>query len=260
MTHENAGAHTAPMEDTPSAAPRRSLAHRIRRRLRGFFARRLLRLAELTVPYVYVAYMWLVWKTSRHEAIGWERVSQIADDNDGFVGMLWHDEVFSVAWAYRSMKPHTLANLGDSGEMITRMLELCGFVVFRGGSSRRKSRERKAVLVEMIRHMQQNRRVVYGITVDGSYGPHHVMKPGALLIARKCNKAIVLVRTRAKRNLRLPTWDRMMVPLPFNHIRQYLLGPYFMPATADTAEGFEAFRLEMEQRLEALDETSKRWD
>lgn len=243
-----------------SEPAKRPLARRVRKLLHPIFAQPLLRVAEAVVPRLYVAYMAFVWATSRVEMCGWERAPAIADEHDGFVGLLWHDEVFSVAWAYRAMRPHTLANLGDSGEMITRMLELCGYVVFRGGSSRRKSRERTTVLVEMIRHMQQTPRVIYGITVDGSHGPYHVMKPGALLIAKKCRKAIVLVRTRAKRNLRLPTWDRMMMPLPFNRIRQYLIGPFFTPETAGTAEGFEAWRREMEHRLEELDERSKRWD
>jgi lysophospholipid acyltransferase (LPLAT)-like uncharacterized protein len=211
------------------------------------------------VPRLYVAYMWLVWKTSRVEDCGYGRAGAIRDQYDGFVGMLWHEEVFGVAWDYRDMRPHTLASLGDSGEMITRMLELCGFVVFRGGSSKRASRRRQVVLAEMIAHMKKTDRVVYGITVDGSYGPYHVVKPGALLIAHKCKKPIVFVRTWAKRNLHLPTWDRMAVPLPFNHIRQYLRGPFFVPAEASDAEVFEAFRLKLENELAKLAEESTVW-
>ncbi len=257
MSDELAAAAT----DQDRPAPKKpSLVRRIRKHARAAIFHPLLRVAEVVVPYVYVAYMWLVWKTSRVEMCGYERTAEIIEAHDGLVALLWHDEVFSVAWAYRDMKPHTLASLGDSGEVITRMLELCGFVVFRGGSSRRKSRERKTVLVDMIRHMQQTRRVPYGITVDGSHGPLHVVKPGAIVIARKCKKPIVLARTRARRNLRLPTWDRMMLPLPFNHVRQYLTGPHWVPESASTPEGFEAFRLEMERQLRALDERSQVWD
>lgn len=220
----------------------------------------LLWLVHATVPYLYVAYLWLVWKTSRVEDCGYPSLSyEIIEHGDGLIAMLWHEEVFSVAWSYRATRPHTLANLGDSGELITRILEVCGAVVFRGGSSRRKSRQREYVLVEMVRHMRENRRVVYGVTVDGSNGPYHVVKPGALFIARKCGKPIVLVRTWAKRNLRLPTWDRMAVPLPFNHIRQYLVGPYSVPENGGDAEELEAFRREIEVRLVELAEESTRW-
>ena len=85
------------------------------------------------------------------------------------------------------------------------------------------------------------------------------MKPGALLIAHKCRRPVVLVRTWAKRNLRLPTWDRMAVPLPFNHIRQYLRGPYPVPAEAGDPAVFEAFRQRLERDLEQLAQESIDW-
>ena len=242
------------------SSEKRSFWRRVRKLLHPIFAQPLLWLSTATVPYLYVAYMWFVWKTSRIEMCGYERVLDIADEHDGFVGVLWHEEVFSVAWAYRNVPPHTLASLGDSGEMITRLLELCGYVVFRGGSSRRKSRKRQAVLLEMIHHMMTTPRVGYGLTVDGSYGPYHVVKPGALVIAYKCQKPLILVRTWAKRNLHLPTWDRMAVPLPFNHIRQYLLGPYFVPPDANDRAVFERFRLEIESKLEDLARRSLIWN
>jgi lysophospholipid acyltransferase (LPLAT)-like uncharacterized protein len=159
--------------------------------------------ASATVPALYVAYMWVVWLTSRVEDCGFGTLPAVRDQYGGFVGMLWHEEVFSVAWAYRSMKPHTLASRGDSGDIISRILSRCGFVVFRGGSSRRASRRRTEVLGEMIHHMKSTNRVVYGITVDGSNGPGHEVKPGALVIARECKKPIMLVRTWARWNIRL---------------------------------------------------------
>jgi lysophospholipid acyltransferase (LPLAT)-like uncharacterized protein len=250
----------APLQAPPEKAPRRSLLKRVRRRLRPFVVGPILRIARAVVPYVYVGYVWLVWKTSRVEDRGYPSdASEIIERGDGLVAMLWHEEVFSAAWAYREMTPHTLTNLSDSGEMIKKILELCGFAVFKGGSSRRKSRQREHVFVTMVRHMRSTPRVVYGVTVDGSHGPYHVMKPGALLIAHKCRRPVVLVRTWAKRNLRLPTWDRMAVPLPFNHIRQYLRGPYRVPEEAGDAAVFEAFRQRLERDLEQLSEESIDW-
>ena len=236
------------------------LHRRIRKRVRAFLVPPLLWLAQAIIPRLYVGYLWFVWKTSHVEDCGYPSLSyEIIERGDGLIAMLWHEEVFSVAWSYRATRPHTLANVGDSGELITRILEICGAIVFRGGSSRRKSRQREYVLVEMVRHMQETHRVVYGVTVDGSNGPYHVMKPGALFIARKCGKPIVLVRTWAKRNLHLPTWDRMAIPLPFNRIRQYLLGPYSVPEDGADPERFEAFRRELEVRLVELAQASQRW-
>jgi lysophospholipid acyltransferase (LPLAT)-like uncharacterized protein len=249
-----------PLPPPPAKAPRRSLLKRVRRRVRPFVVGPILRIAGAVVPYLYVGYLWLVWKTSRVEDHGYPSLAaEVIAKGDGLVAVLWHEEVFSVPWAYREMRPHTLANLSDSGEMIKKILERCGYVVFQGGSSRRKSRQREHVLVTMVRHMRSNPRVVYGLTVDGASGPYHVMKPGALLIAHKCRRPVVLVRTWAKRNLRLSTWDRMAIPLPFNHIRQYLRGPYSTPEDAGDPAVFEAFRQRLEQDLEQLAQESLDW-
>ncbi len=236
---------------------RRSLAHRARRALRKALGRALLRLAVWAIPPIYLAYMWFVWKTSRVVDCGISLGHYVKFEEDGVVCVLWHEEVFSVAWAYREHTPHTLASLGDAGEVIARMLQLCGYVVLRGGSGA-KSRRRGQVLSEMIEHMRKTPRVLYGITVDGSNGPPYKLKRGAIVIARECKKPLLVVRTWARRNIRLPTWDRMAVPLPFNVIHQYARGPFFVPEGADDPEVFEAFRRKIEDELNALRDRSLR--
>ena len=77
----------------------------------------LLWLAQAVIPRLYVGYLWFVWKTSRVEDCGYPSLSyEIIERGDGLIAMLWHEEVFSVAWSYRTTRPHTLANVGDSGE------------------------------------------------------------------------------------------------------------------------------------------------
>lgn len=234
-----------------SGERRRSLARRVRRRVRNAFVRPLTALALVTVPWLYLGYMKLVWATSRVETNGFERLHDITRDHDGAVALLWHEEVFTVAYGYGrfAFNAHTLASPGTSGEIITRMLELCGYVVFRGGSSRKASRRRSGVVGLMVDHMRANRNVTYGITVDGSNGPAYRMKPGGILIARACGKPLALARTWCERSVRLPTWDRTAIPLPFNHIRYYLAGPYYVPDDTDTEEGLERFLLRLEDEL-----------
>jgi hypothetical protein len=225
---------------------------RIRRHLRSIFSRPLSRLSALVVPYLYVAYMRLVWATSRIEgAAGFKELISMAERYDGVVALLWHEEVMTVAYGYPylGVRGHTLASLGDSGEVIARMLKLCGYFVFRGGSTTGRTRRREGTLLEMIDHMRTTRKVTYGLTVDGSKGPAYRMKTGGIVIARECDRPIALVRTWYKRCVRLATWDRMAIPLPFNVIRYYLRGPYHVPDSAGTEEGLERFRLELENDL-----------
>src|SRR2546428_9276397 len=93
--------------------PQRSFWRRLRHRLRPLVSRPLLALALAVVPRLYLAYMWFVWKTSKVEDRGLSRLPGIRDQYDGFVALLWHEEVFSVAYSYRTLNGHTLASAGD---------------------------------------------------------------------------------------------------------------------------------------------------
>jgi lysophospholipid acyltransferase (LPLAT)-like uncharacterized protein len=230
---------------------RRGEWRKLRRRLRSLLVRPLFWLALHTLPALYVAYMRFVWATSRVSDHGLLELNEVGRRHNGAVALLWHEEVFSVAFAYPyiGIRGHTLASVSDLGHLIAKALERCGYVVFRGGSSSKRSRRRSAVLSDMIEHMQTHDRVIYGLTVDGSSGPAYRIKPGGVVIARACDKPIVLARTWYKRVIRLRTWDRTAIPLPFNAITTYMRGPYRVPKDAEEHEAFERFRRALENDL-----------
>lgn len=217
------------------------------KRLRRWAAARSIRLAAIVLPWLYVAYMWLVEVTSRHEEGLRDLLVGCADRHDRAVAALWHQEVFTVAFNYRNYHGHTLASISDFGEVITALLRRCNFVVFRGGSGSR-SRRRSVVVDEMIAHMRATPRVIYGITVDGSQGPPFRMKSGAAAIARACQAPVVLVRTWYRRGILLNTWDHTQVPLPFNHRVTLGAGPYWIAPDADDT-ALQAFTTHLEEEL-----------
>lgn len=201
----------------------------------------------LFLPRLYVAYMWLVDATSRkNDALLDELLLGSLERHDRAVAVLWHQEVFSVAYNYRRFRGHTLASVSDFGQVITRMLALCNYTVFRGGSGS-KSR-RTSVLRQLIAHMKSSPRVIYGLTVDGSRGPVHRVKPGCVAIARACRAPIVIVRTWYRYGITVPSWDRTQIPLPFNRKLTLAAGPYWIPPDADEVT-VEAFRLHIENEL-----------
>src|SRR5262245_55118632 len=235
------------MGQEPVQVRRSARAHsplrRARKNLRAFVVGRAMAGVLAVVPWLYLRYMRFVFATSRVRENDYPRLHEIIREHDGAVGLLWHEEVFTVAYGYHHLgfRPHTLASLGRAGEVITRMLELCGFVVFRGGSSTKRSRRRADVVDDLVEHMRTHREVIYGLTVDGSQGPAYRMKRGGAVIARACGRPVILSRTWYRRSLRLPTWDRTAIPLPWNEIAFYLAGPYPVPADADSEPGLTRF-------------------
>ena len=211
------------MSATTESAPlerKRSFQRRAKKVLRRW----LMALGLATVPYLYVAYMWIVYRTSRIEELG-PNLGLVRRQLGRGVFALWHDEVFFVAYAFGKYRPDTLASQGDSGSIIAKMLEVCGYRVFRGGSSSGDQRRSAAIVRDMIAHMKSAPGVVYGITTDGSKGPIYRMKKGAVPIAVRSDAPVFVLKTWCKRYLRLPTWDRTIVPLPFNHIVTVYKGP-----------------------------------
>jgi lysophospholipid acyltransferase (LPLAT)-like uncharacterized protein len=232
-----------PSESRPARARNARLGKRVRR----WLAARGIALATLVLPRLYMAYMHLVRVTSREDGRRLDEVLlDAADRHDRAVCALWHEEVFTVAFNYRHFHGHTLASVSDFGEVISEMLRLCNFTVFRGGSGS-KSR-RRDVLGDLIEHMQTTPRVLYGLTVDGSQGPVYRLKPGALLIARACRAPLVLVRTHYTRGITLNTWDRTQIPLPFTRRLTLASGPYWIAPDADDA-AVEALRRHLENEL-----------
>ena len=216
-----------PQGSTYDAAHKRRASRKLGRRIRGWFTWHMVGLCALVFPVLYLAYCRFVWWTSTIEDELTGPLMDGLDRHDRFVSLIWHQEVFTVAFAFKHFHGHTVASTGNFGRIITRMLEACNFTVFRGGSSSGRAR-RKRILVDMIRHMREVSRVPYGITVDGSNGPPFKLKRGAVVIARACGAPIFGVRTWYSRCLQLSTWDRSAIPLPFGTIRMQAIGPYWV--------------------------------
>ena len=234
---------------------KRRKPRRLGRRIRGFFSGLGVRLATWAFPLAYVAYCWLVKVTSRVELDTYREELNTALDRYGrFVGVLWHQEVFTVAYFYGEFKAHTLASTGNFGQIVAAMLERCGYTVFRGGSSTGRARRRR-VLPSMIHHMREHahERVFYGITVDGSKGPPLQLKSGALVIARSCGVPVYLCRLQTGRRWELGTWDRTAFPLPFGRLKARLIGPFWIPPDCSSKD-MEGYRAHLERELLELKE------
>jgi lysophospholipid acyltransferase (LPLAT)-like uncharacterized protein len=244
------------MSATTESAPQER-KRSFQRRFKKVVRRWMMALGLVTIPYLYVAYMWFVYRTSRVEILG-PHPGVMRKEHGRAVFALWHQEVFFVAYAFGEHRPDTLASQGDSGAIITRMLELCGFNVFRGGSSSGDQRRSTAVVREMVDHMRSQPGVIYGITTDGSKGPVHRMKRGAVQIAATTGAPVVVFKTWCKRYVLLPTWDRTMVPLPFNRISYVFAGPFWPQPGLPEAERFDALYAEVERALCAVSAWARR--
>lgn len=205
-------------------------------------------LAARIVPVLYFAYFRFVWATSKVTDQSNRLVEALESPPNRFVTAVWHQDVFCVPWIYRKPHVHTIASLGDAGEVITSLLKRSNYTVFRGGSSKRESR-RKKILAEFTEYLLGVDKPGVGITVDGSSGPAYRMKSGVIVMAMKIDSPIYVSRIWCKRRVLLKTWDRTMIPLPFNRIVILTEGPYSPPEHLHQKEVFDAFHGFVEDQL-----------
>jgi lysophospholipid acyltransferase (LPLAT)-like uncharacterized protein len=213
-------------------------------------------IAAHLLAWTYYVYMALVWHTCRVESYGMGRAISAVNKHRNIVVALWHDNVVLAPRCCRVFRPTTLASRSDIGEVITAILKLQRYDVFRGGSSRGKKR-RTAVLQQLVDHISQRQEVMLALTVDGSTGPARVMKPGIIALSGNTGAPIFAVHIACKPTLKLPTWDRTRIPVPFGRIVMVVEGPIRCDQALIDADEFRRLR---EQTQLLLDDTAERAD
>jgi lysophospholipid acyltransferase (LPLAT)-like uncharacterized protein len=141
---------------------------------------------------------------------------------DQVVLAFWHEfnlAAIVVSLTRRADLPHaSFSTRGFRGLVITTLLERLGLRVLplpEEGADRGEARD---FALRMARLAAQGFTLV--VTPDGPFGPRHIAKPGALIVARASGLPIQPWAIRARPSLRLARrWDRHVVPLPFSTIR-----------------------------------------
>jgi lysophospholipid acyltransferase (LPLAT)-like uncharacterized protein len=205
------------------------------------------RAAFTVLAYLYKAYMALVRITSRVDDSSMQPLWEALAKGRSFNGAVWHQDVLIGPFIYRGRHIVTMGSLSKDGDVIAYITRKLGFHVTRGSSSRGG----KEALDEMISYMRSCSGVLSGLTIDGPRGPAGVAKMGVIKLARETGAPLVPVRTWAKRRILLNSWDRAMIPLPFNHI--VALAGEAIPVLPDAeAEQMEAARQKLQAELHRL--------
>ncbi|MCK5036432.1 MAG: DUF374 domain-containing protein [Candidatus Sabulitectum sp.] len=122
---------------------------------------------------------------------------------------LWHGLQLPLMVTHRNMGVHLLISQSRDGSLASAICENMGFRTVRGSSSRggvSAARE----LVNLLRSGE-----AVAVTPDGPKGPACVVKKGVSLIPKRAEVPVVPYGVSAFPAVRLKSWDRFMIPLPF---------------------------------------------
>ena len=152
---------------------------------------------------------------------GASRLQRHLDDGPVILGF-WHEHLAVLGPLHADRQFVGMVSRSRDGERLSSLLSVLGFETVRGSSSAGA----RAVARASLRALRGGRSLA--IALDGPRGPRHEVAPGAAVLARWAQRPLLLVGCRAWPALRLRSWDRQCLPLPFAQIevRYERCGPY----------------------------------
>lgn len=132
--------------------------------------------------------------------------------SQNYILTLWHGHIFYLFY-YLRRRPdfHLLISPSQDGDLLAKLARLMGYSVIRG-STFKKAVSSARSLVKVLR---RGERVI--IIADGSRGPCMRAQAGSIQIAGITASPIIPMIYKAKRKIKLNTWDQFIIPLPFTH-------------------------------------------
>jgi lysophospholipid acyltransferase (LPLAT)-like uncharacterized protein len=152
-------------------------------------------------------------------------------ESDGpMVYAMWHEGIIAITGHWRGHKIQGMASQSFDGEVISQAMVRLGYPPLSRGSS---SRGGASSLGAHLDALAAGRHVV--VTMDGPRGPARVSKSGTVQIAAHAKRPVVPVVCVSRAALRLRSWDRTLIPLPFAKVLFMLGEPISIAADAAAA-------------------------
>ncbi len=166
---------------------------------------------------------------------------------------IWHNRLALSLILYRnyvrSRFPNrrlaAMVSASRDGGMLARVLELFDVQPIRGSSSKRGTQ----ALREANSFLRAGLDIA--ITPDGPRGPCYELQPGLISLGQLTGRPIVPVSYRLSWKIRLKSWDRFLIPLPFARCDVRLGKPIEIPRKL-SEDRMEELRRELEDRMRAI--------
>lgn len=174
-----------------------------------------------TMATLFAGYLRLVYGTIRWEHVNRAAVEGVWRDGGPVILCFWHYAIplSPCLWPSREAPQpmRALISRSNDGEFIAQTVERLGFGAVRGSSQKKtdtaKNKHGEQAFREMVRLIQDG--VCMSVTPDGPRGPALEMQRGVASLARLTKAPVLMVGLASSPNLRLNSWDRTLIPLPF---------------------------------------------
>jgi len=133
--------------------------------------------------------------------------------DSGAVLAFWHEQQLTMIHAHVHRGITGLVSRSSDGSLLSDAIGTLGYAVIRGSSSKGGVVAARRCLTTL------GSKESIAVAVDGPIGPRRVAKSGAVALAFLSSCPIVYAVSTASRSLRIRSWDRFEIPLPFARVR-----------------------------------------
>jgi lysophospholipid acyltransferase (LPLAT)-like uncharacterized protein len=208
---------------------------------------------QAILGWLIAAYIELVIATLRWRRENDAPARAVLDGPEGLIALFWHGRIVP-AIACRPIlkdKPRTvMISLSPDGEFIALAAERLKIPTIRGSTGRGGKNGKGGVVAFRLAMEVLAAGEVMIMTPDGPRGPNEVMQLGPVQLARASGRPVVMLGLAVRPAIRLGSWDKGRVPLPFGRAAVAFEGPLSVVANADDA-ALEVARADWEARLRA---------
>ena len=178
------------------------------------------KVTQLLVSSLGSMYVLFVYKTSTINLKNRKNIDSLFKKNESFIYAFWHDQLLMCPLTWQSeFEIKVLISKHRDGDIIAKLISNLGFKAIRGSTHKSGKTKNKGGLLsarKMIKSL--NNGISIGISPDGPKGPRHKVSDGILSISRLSNASILPVGIGFKKKWVLNTWDKFIIPKPFNKI------------------------------------------
>ena len=178
------------------------------------------RLIQTLLSLIGSIYVLTVYKTSKVNLKNRKKIENLLERNESFIYSFWHDQLLMCPLTWQSNSNiKVLISKHRDGDIIAQLISNLGFEAIRGSTHKTNKIKNKGGLLsarKMIKSLKNG--ISIGISPDGPKGPRHKVSEGILSISRLSESVILPVGIGFKKKWVLNTWDKFIIPKPFNEI------------------------------------------
>ena len=171
------------------------------------------------------------------------------DNSQPFIIVFWHSRLLFSGWYFRSYPLCAMISRHSDGELAVDTYGRMGITSVRGSTTLGGS----AAFRQLIKKIKKGSNAA--ITPDGPRGPARRLQEGVILLGQISQRPIIPVSFSSRHAVRLKSWDRFLVPLPFSRASMVFGEPILIPRKLDAAAR-EDYRVTVEEALNRVTDLS----